>query len=264
MKKIHLSAIALILMFGATALQAQFVADASQDSLQEQIWMLQADLEDLKAELDAIKNLPAIQQLLAQERQRQAQAELDRQPLEVLVDVSEEPFKGEADAQIAVVEFSDFQCPACAAYTSRVAPQFNQDFVETGKVKFVFMDFPLQRHAQAFGAAKAAQCAAEQDAFWDMHDRLFADQSKLMPDDLRAHAEELGLDMEAFQTCFEGNANEDEIREDMQIANQVRLRGTPHFAIGYVEGDQVRVVRAMSGASYQKLAQTVNELLEAE
>lgn len=243
------------------------VVDLRTDSdVRGELESLRQEVAELKEQLREISALGPIQQLIAQERRRMEQEAADNMPLDVTIDVASAHFKGEKDAAITVLEFSDYQCPACGSFAQRIGPMFDENFVNTGKAKVVFMDFPLQRHEQAFKAAEAANCAAEQGKFWEYHDQLFANQQSLMPNDLVAHARTLSLNVGAFETCLNSNKHADKIRSDMERAESVRLRGTPHFAIGYTtgNGNQVQVIRAMSGASYQRLEETVNELMAAK
>ena len=91
--------------------------------------------------------------------------------------------KGADDAVLTIVEFSDFQCPACAMHNNEVQPALDEEFVDTGKVRWVFKHRPLGMHPFAPVAAAAAECATEQDAFWEMHDALFAELATWAPDD---------------------------------------------------------------------------------
>src|SRR6266849_1457871 len=95
------------------------------------------------------------------------------------INVTGEPFKGAANAKVALIEFSDFQCPFCGRYDKDTYPQLLKDYVDTGKVKYVWRDYPLDFHRNAEKAAEAARCAGEQGRFWEMHDRLFANQQTI-------------------------------------------------------------------------------------
>ena len=110
------------------------------------------------------------------------------------------PEIGSKDAPITIVEFSDFQCPFCG----RAEPTLKQVRAKYGdKVRLVYMDFPLGIHDHAIDAASAGRCAGEQGKFWQFHDAMFADQSKLTPPDLKASAKKLGLDTAKFDDCLD-------------------------------------------------------------
>ena len=158
-----------------------------------------------------------------------------RDPLKVMIDpprvelnAAGHPERGPSDAPVTIVEFADFQCPFCA----RVMPTLNGLRGKyRDKLKIVFFDFPLSFHAHAMDAAKAARCAGDQHKFWEYHDALFADQSKLAPADLKATAAKLGLDGAKFAACLEHGGHQDAIERDAAQGRQVGVTGTPSFLI---------------------------------
>jgi len=141
--------------------------------------------------------------------------------------------KGPADAKVTVVEFSDFQCPFC----SRVVPTLQQIEKEYGnKVRVIFRHNPLPFHADAPLAAEAAVAAQAQGKFWQMHDKLFANQQNLKRPDLEKYAQEIGLDVGKFKAALDSGAGKKQIAEDMAVAKQVGANGTPNF---YIDGRNV-------------------------
>lgn len=170
------------------------------------------------------------------------------------VDVASEgfPAKGPADAAVTIVEFSDFECPYCKTLN----PTLHQVLEEYGEhVRLVFRQYPLVTiHPNAQKAAEAALCAREQEHFWPMHDLLFGDQTKLAPEDLKARASELELDMEKFNECFDSGQQRTAIREDVWAGVRVGVTGTPAL---YVNG------RILSGVvAYERLAAVIDDELE--
>jgi protein-disulfide isomerase len=143
------------------------------------------------------------------------------------------PWSGGTAAPVTVVEFSDFQCPYCRAAETPVK-QLKAKYGD--KIKFVYMDFPLGFHEHAMDAARAAQCAADQDKFWQYHDALFADQSKLAPTDLKAAAVKLGLDGKKFNTCYDRQTPDSAIRGEQAQGQSLGVTGTPTF---FVNGRQL-------------------------
>ena len=150
-------------------------------------------------------------------------------PPRVQVSLGEDPVKGPATAPVTIVEFSDFQCPYCA----RVTPTLKQIEEKYGdKVRVVFRDFPLvQIHKDAAKAAEAGECAHEQGKFWEMHDRLFADQSKLQVEALKQKATEIGLDAEKFNQCLDSSKYAAEVQKDVDEGARYGVTGTPAFFI---------------------------------
>jgi len=158
--------------------------------------------------------------------------------------------RGHADAKVVLVEFSDFQCPFCARYAQTTYPQIVRDYVDAGKVRYAFMNFPLESlHPLAFTQHVAAACAADQGRFWDMHDRLFSHQQASAAAALAGEASALGLDMAAFRTCIASERHAADIRDAMGIGSALGVTGTPTFVIGISKGgDGVKVQRMIVGA----------------
>jgi protein-disulfide isomerase len=135
-----------------------------------------------------------------------------------------------------IVEFSDFQCPYCRQFHEQTLPQIVQGYIETGKVRLGFRDFPImQIHPYAGLAALAAECADDQGKFWGMHDLLFERQSEWAIPQARelfaAYARELGLDEEAFSECMTTEKHAEEIFQDLQDGVSYGVQGTPAFFI---------------------------------
>jgi protein-disulfide isomerase len=164
---------------------------------------------------------------------------------------STDPALGPASAPVTIVEFSDFQCPYCR----QVAPTLKQLREKYGdRIRVVWKDFPLtQIHPQAFKAGEAGHCAAEQGKFWEYHDRLFANQGALQPDDLKKHASDLGLDRAKFDACLDSARFGDRVREGVAQGSRLGVNSTPTM---YVNG------RLVAGAQpYEVIAAVIDEEL---
>lgn len=147
-----------------------------------------------------------------------------QQPSVVKVDVGSNPARGNADAKVVLIQFSDFECPFC----SRVVPtmaQIEQNYGD--KVAIYFRNFPLPFHSSAQKAAEAAQCANEQGKFWVMHDKLFANQNALSVDNLKSYAKDLGLDTAKFNTCLDSGKMAALVQSDLAAGQAVGVSGTP-------------------------------------
>jgi protein-disulfide isomerase len=179
------------------------------------------------------------------------------------IDISKEPFKGAPNAKVAVIEFSDFQCPFCVRYDKDTYPQLIRDYVDTGKVKYVWRDYPLSFHPHAQKAAEAAHCAGEQGRFWEMHDRLFANQQTIAAEDLPKHAEALQLSASLFQQCLDSGRFADDIKKDIEAANNAGITGTPSFLIGVVQPNgMVKITKKLVGAKqYTEFKTAIDSLL---
>jgi protein-disulfide isomerase/thiol-disulfide isomerase/thioredoxin len=211
----------------------------------------QPTTEDLKKEIEAVKeSLKAIQKDI-QEIKALLQSRLGPPPppQNVVLDLGKNAFKGERTAKLTLVEFSDYQWPFCSRHVRETAPQIDKEYIETGKLKHVFLDFPLESiHKLAFKAAEVADCAGEQGKYWEMHDRLYANQQSLEP--WTAHAEAIGLDIAKFQDCLSSGRSADEIRKDMAEAQKAGVTGTPAFFLAYTDpnSSKVKTLTGMKGA----------------
>lgn len=144
-------------------------------------------------------------------------------------------------------------------------PQIESEYIKTGKVKYVVLDFPLESiHKNAFKAAEAARCAWDQGKFWEMHDRLFANQQALAPDNLPQHAQALGLDVSRFQQCLDSGQYAARIRKDLADGQNAGVTGTPGFFLGVTEPNSptVKVLRVLKGAQpYANFKEAIDSLL---
>lgn len=169
---------------------------------------------------------------------------------------------GSPDAPITIVEFTDYQCPFCARHNAQTLPLLLENYVETGVVRYVFKDFPLETiHPQAVAASQAARCAGEQDSYLPMHDLLFANQNGWsgranLSEIFTGYATELGLDDEAFQACFDSGRWETAVLTDLEEGISLGVTGTPTFFFnGFL----------LSGAQpYEVFEQAIGQLLEQE
>jgi len=147
--------------------------------------------------------------------------------------VDDDPFLGDKKAPVTIVEFSDFQCPYCARFRQQTFDQIKQEYIDTGKVRFVYRDFPLSSiHPMAQKAAEAAECADEQDKFWEYHDGIFANQASLSIDNMKKWAKDLGLDSSKFNSCLDSEKYANEVRNDLSDATKTGGQGTPYFLVG--------------------------------
>lgn len=210
---------------------------------------LKKDIEALKEGQQAIqKDLQEIKKLLAS---RPAAGPAPEQALNALISIDGEPMKGDKNAKLTLVEFSEYQCPFCGRHVRDTFPNIDKEYIQTGKVRYVFRDLPLESiHKNAFKAAEASHCAGEQKKYWEMHDRLFANQNALEPAMLAAHAQAIGLDSKKFQACLDSGKYADQIRKDIAEANKYGITGTPTTVIGMTQpGDtKIKVARVIRGA----------------
>lgn len=149
------------------------------------------------------------------------------------VDADDDPAYGPADAQITIIEFSDFECPYCLRWHTEVWPRLQETYAD--KIRLVYRDFPLYSiHPNAGPAAEAANCAGEQNQYWEFHDLLFSGGSSLGTKTYQAYAESLGLDLNQFNECVESRKYESEVEADYQYAVGIGIQSTPTFFINGV------------------------------
>lgn len=166
----------------------------------------------------------------------------------VEVDLTRKVALGSDDAQIAIVEFSDFQCPFCGRFHKNTFPSIKKDYIDTGKVKYVLMDYPLGFHNKAKGAAIAANCAAEQDAYWVMKDSLFENQRKLGTPLYKELAQTHKLDLAKYETCLDDPDQGEQVDKDFLYGQNLGVSGTPHFFVGLVKDGKLVKAQRLAGA----------------
>ncbi|MBR9699110.1 DsbA family protein [Candidatus Woesearchaeota archaeon] len=149
--------------------------------------------------------------------------------MEALVD--DDAVKGDPDAPVTIVEFGDFECQFCDKFYSQTLDRIQTEYIDTGKVKFVYRDFPLSFHPNAQKAAEAAECAGDQDKFWEMHDKLFDEGAAGGVTSFKSFASDLGLDTGDFNDCLDSDTHAAEVQKDMRDGSAAGIRGTPGFII---------------------------------
>lgn len=140
----------------------------------------------------------------------------------------DDPFLGDPNAPVTIVEFGDFQCPFCRRFHAQTLPLIIDEYVKTGKARFVYRDFPLSSiHEQAQKSAEAAECANEQGKFWPYHDLLFQRQEGLSISNYKLWAGELGLNQGQFNSCLDSGKYSAEVEKDAEDGRKAGVTGTP-------------------------------------
>ncbi|MGM0571423.1 DsbA family protein [Marinobacter sp.] len=155
-------------------------------------------------------------------------AELDRYGISV----------GPEDADVVVREFADYQCPACASF-AEATERLKEEYVEPGKVRFVFFDLPLPQHTHSTSAAMAARCAGDQDQYWAMHHRLFEEQSSWesvsdASERFAGYADDLDLNNRRFKRCMESELHSEAVEDSRQVAIQLQIASTPTVLVNNI------------------------------
>lgn len=206
------------------------------------------------------KEFEQIKKLL---RERQVQAQ-PQQTQEFILSVEGAFFKGDKNAKLTLIEFSDYQCPFCARHFREAFPLIESEYISKGKVKYIFQDFPIVSiHREAFKAAEASHCAGEQGKYWEMHDRLFVAQ-KSSSKDLLSHAQYLKLDLTDFQQCLDTGKHASKIQKTIAEGLKVGVKGTPTFFLGFTEPNdlKIKVLKVIEGAQeFATFQEAIHNLL---
>ena len=200
--------------------------------------------------------------------QRDLMAEVGAMRRSPVIDITGAPMLGSPDAIVTMIEFSDYECPFCIRHFEQTWPQIDANFVKTGKLRYVFKDFPVdQLHPAAIRAHEAAQCGAEQGRFWEMHNRLFSAPGTHTPEALTQRAAEAGLDLNAWRDCVQSGRTTERIRASAAFAAELGATGTPAFFIGLIDlaTNQVRILQAVTGAqSFEVFARAIDAVARKE
>lgn len=157
----------------------------------------------------------------------------------VKVSVDDDPVLGDKDAKLTIIDFSDYECPFCKRYFDDTFSQIKKEYIDTGKIKYVYRDLPLSFHANAHKEAQAAECAREQGedtVYFKYHDEIFkrttSNGTGLALDQLSIIASDIGLDGNKLQSCIDSEKFKAEVDKDLADASKAGANGTPTFFIG--------------------------------
>lgn len=245
---------------------AVIFSGACAQSNSEETTQMRKEIAELKEERQRL--MEQIRQLQGDQPIKSISPAKPQLPFDMDINPNNTEAKGSRGARVAIIEFSDFQCSYCLSYVNQTFPQIDKDYIKTGKVKYFFRNLPLtDGHPNAFRAAEAAHCAAEQGKFWEAHDRFFAHQDTLNPNDWPQHAQALGLNTTKFNQCLDSGKYDDEINNDVDDAQRVGINGTPAFLIGVIapNSSKITVQKIMMGAeAYDSFKKALDELLSTQ
>lgn len=239
---------------------------ASAASTKKEVIELKKEVAELKEGQDGIqKELEEIKELL-EEGARAPSAPTAQRFTPTEVSIGDAPFLGDTDAVVTLMEFSDYQCPFCSRHYREVMPTLVKDYVESGQLKYVMRENPIQSlHPRAMAASQAALCARDQGRYWEMHNMIFDNQRQLDDATLKAHAESIGLDTAAFNQCLDSGEYEDRVHDDLAEGRKLGIRGTPGFVLGLTDPDnpdEAVMTEFINGAqSLETFKRTIDDLL---
>ena len=245
----------IVVLFSLNLNERCLAQEKTAPSVQQQLDELKQGQERILRELQAIR---AALQGTATRSEAAA-----RPPLPAVLNVHGEPFKGQSNAPVAIVEYSDFDCSHCAKFATEIFPQIDQKYVATGKVKFFFRDLPEPGNPESLLKARLARCAGEQGKFWEMHDYLFTQKPTLVGSDLSRESEIFGLDRAVLGTCLKNEKYSVMIQRSAAGATRMGIQGTPAFIIGRLtdNGDIVHVSDLLLGVEKLDAFESVLEPL---
>ncbi len=180
-----------------------------------------------------------------------------------LADLAQGMVSGNPDAPVTIFEFGDYQCPSCRLWFQQVKNLLDVNYIQTGKAKFVYYDWPIPAaHPNAFLAARASRCAADQDLYWEYHKSLFDNQgvwSNLSSPigQFTTLAEAVGIDGGQFESCLKSDAHADVVTAQMQLGDQLGVGGTPTVLITQGNGSAVRP----PNQGYDGISEAIEEML---
>lgn len=243
---IAVTALAALLLGGAALpARAQAIAgDSGQQILQE---------------LRAIRQLLEAQQRNAAPRAAQAAAD---DKVSMAFQAGSQAL-GRADAPLVMVEYTDYECPFCRQFHLGSFEQIKKSYIDSGKLRYVSRDFPLEMHPNALRAAVAGRCGAEQEKFWELRHSMIVNAGQLKPDHILGYAKNLKLDVGKFRGCMESGRLLDAVESDMAEGRAAGVSGTPTFVIGRLANGRLEGVRMVGAMPYMVFAAKLDEMLAA-
>ena len=172
--------------------------------------------------------------------------------------------QGKADAPLTLIEYSDFTCGYCLKFFKETLPKLQATYIETGKVRFLYRDYPRADRGVGVEAAVAARCAGVQGRYWAMHDRLFGEGARLDSASFKSAAKSVGLDQAEFGKCFDERRHLESIFQDRHEANRWGFHGTPGFILMQtVEGptEKVPAVAIPGAFPFDAFAEEIDRML---
>jgi protein-disulfide isomerase len=254
-----------LLVFGQCQARPQMVDSQAPNQNPDEMTNLMTDISALLAEQkQLIREVDDLKRIML----AYSPGKPPLQPTQLVrtVRISGETFRGDKNARVALIEYSDFECPFCGGYEREIYPQIFENYIKTDKVRLFYRDLPLPMHPHAMQAARAAHCANEQGKYWEMHDSLFAKQNALSDPALLDRAKTLALNADEFAACLSSDRYADDIQKSVTEAQKAGIGATPTFFIGTIDsnGDVVNIIKQIVGARpYSDFQAALDEVLKS-
>jgi protein-disulfide isomerase len=267
-----------VLLFLVGAMLASAQSNAKQESYERGAKCLTAEHEAAaksdaitKEQADAIvAELKQIRQLLERQQAQLARAvpptpAAPAPPEKVQMNVGNGWYSiGRADAPVTLVEFADFQCPFCKRFHTDAYAELKKNYIDTGKVRFVSRDLPLEFHPFALKAAEAVRCAGDQQKYWELRDALYTNAAPPNDEVINKAAETLSLDKGEFQACLSSEKHKAEVQKDASEAATLQISGTPTFVLAKSSKDKLDGIRIVGAQPFVAFQAAIESFLKTE
>ena len=251
-----LLAVSVLLLIGCGAPSAQSPKET--EALKKEIEALKAAQAEMQKSLDEIRDF-----LKAATGGRFGAPSLTG----ASVPIAGAPANGPVTAPVTLVEVSDYHCPFCRRHFQQTQPQLYSEYVNPGKVRHVFLHYPIEQlHPDAYRSHEAASCAMDQGKFWELHAKLFETPARTI-DQLVPLAQSAGLDANAFRACLESGKHAQAVKDSVARIQKLGISGTPAFLIGRTPaGDApLTVVKFIEGAlPYDAFKKALDEVIASK
>jgi len=171
---------------------------------------------------------------------------------------------GRADAPLTLVEFADYQCPFCKKFHTAAYAELKKNYIDTGKVRFVNRDLPLEFHPFAMKAAEAVRCAGDQNKYWELRDALYSNAALPNDEAIKRAAEGLALDAKGLQACLDSDKYKADVQKDASEAAKLQISGTPTFVLAKTAKDKLDGVRIVGAQPFSAFQAAIEGLLKTE
>ncbi|HKZ17344.1 MAG TPA: DsbA family protein [Geobacteraceae bacterium] len=251
---------ALFMVLAAVFLAVPMAAHAAEDvhALKNEVEMMRKDMDEIKRVLISIlpvlvknEGVDGSQQVVPPQRVETPQS--------ATVSIDGSPSMGKSDVPLVLVEFSDYECPFCARFNAEVLKQVKREYIDTGRLRLVYKDFPLPFHQNAMKASMAARCAGEEGRYWEMHDALLENQQNI--GDVDGLVKRTGLNAATFNECMKSRKYENAVQMDLNDGRELGINGTPTFILGRLDASGKVTGNVIQGAMPYAVFKTKIEAL---
>lgn len=169
---------------------------------------------------------------------------------------------GKDSAPLTLIEFLDYQCPFCRRFHSETFTELKRNYIDTGKVRFVSRDLPLEFHPFSLKAAEAASCVGDQGKYWEMRDALLASSPTLSDDVIAKLGDSLSTNIADFRACLSAERHKGDVQKDAQEAATIQIKSTPTFVLAKSGRDKLEGVKIVGAQPYAAFQSLIDEMLK--